>query len=187
MEVEKLKADVPVTIFRPSVVVGDSRTGETAKYDGIYYLIQYLKKAPGILRLVNVGNKDVRLNLVPVDFVVDGIAALASDEKALGKTIALADPEPLTTKELFDVIAENLTGKRSAIGPPPVIVEKFLMLPISPPVTGLPHSAVPYFFVSQTYDTSIADELLNEHQITCPNFRDYAANLLKFVKKHPQL
>lgn len=187
MEVEKLKADVPVTIFRPSVVVGDSRTGETAKYDGIYYLIQYLKKAPGILRLVNVGNKDVRLNLVPVDFVVDGIAALASDEKALGKTIALADPEPLTTKELFDVIAENLTGKRSAIGPPPVIVEKFLMLPISPPVTGLPHSAVPYFFVSQTYNTSIADELLKEHQITCPNFRDYAANLLKFVKKHPQL
>lgn len=187
MEVEKLKADVPVTIFRPSVVVGDSRTGETAKYDGIYYLIQYLKKAPGILRLVNVGNKDVRLNLVPVDFVVDCIAALASDEKALGKTIALADPEPLTTKELFDVIAENLTGKRSAIGPPPVIVEKFLMLPISPPVTGLPHSAVPYFFVSQTYDTNIANELLKEHQITCPNFRDYAANLLKFVKKHPQL
>jgi thioester reductase-like protein len=38
VEVEKLKADFPVTIYRPSVVVGDSRTGETAKYDGIYYV-----------------------------------------------------------------------------------------------------------------------------------------------------
>src|SRR6188508_3003139 len=38
MEVERLKKDLPVTIFRPSVVVGDSKTGETAKYDGIYYL-----------------------------------------------------------------------------------------------------------------------------------------------------
>lgn len=187
MEVEKFKADLPVTIFRPSVVVGDSRTGETVKYDGIYYLIQYLKKAPGILRLVNVGNKHVTLNLVPVDFVVDGIAKLAFDEKALRKTIALADPNPLTTEELFDVIAENLTGKRSVIGPPPVIVEKFLLSPISPPLTGLPHSGVPYFFLSQTYDTSIADQLLKDHQINCPSFRDYAANLLKFVEKHPRL
>ncbi len=187
IEVEKLKDDLPVTIFRPSVVVGDSKTGETAKYDGIYYLIKYLQKAPALLRLVNVGNKDVRLNLVPVDFVVDGIAALAFDEKALGKTIALADPEPLTTEELFDVIAVDLTGKRSAMGPPPVLVEKFLMLPISPPVTGLPHSGVPYFFLSQTYDTSVADCLLKEHGMACPNFREYAANLLRFVKKHPQL
>jgi thioester reductase-like protein len=45
-EVEELKLELPVTIFRPSVVVGDSRTGETAKYDGIYYLIQYLRKWP---------------------------------------------------------------------------------------------------------------------------------------------
>ncbi|MEO7672804.1 MAG: SDR family oxidoreductase [Pyrinomonadaceae bacterium] len=187
MEVEKLKADLPVTIFRPSIVVGDSRTGETAKYDGIYYLIQYLKKAPGILRLVNVGNKHVRLNLVPVDFVVEGIAELAFDEKALGTTIALADPEPLTTEELFDVIAEKLAGKRSAIGPPPAIVQKSLMLPFSPTVTGLPHSAVPYFFISQTYDTSVADRLLTGHQIACPNFRDYAGNLLEFLAKHPQL
>lgn len=187
MDVERLKADMPVTIFRPSVVVGDSETGETAKYDGIYFLIKYLQKAPGLLRLVNVGNKDVRLNLVPVDFVVNATAALAFDEKALGKTIALADPEPLTTEELFDVIAEHLTGKRSVMGPPPVIVEKFLMSPISPPVTGLPHSGVPYFFLSQTYDTSVADTLLKAHGIACPNFREYAANLLKFVKKHPQL
>jgi thioester reductase-like protein len=187
MEVEKLKAELPVTIFRPSVVVGDSETGETAKYDGIYYLIKYLQKAPGLLRLVNVGNKDVKLNLVPVDFVVDAIAALAFDDQALGKTIAIADPNPLTTAELFDVIVEYLTGKRSAIAPPPVLVEKFLMLPISPPVTGLPHSGVPYFFLSQTYDTSIADALLREHSISCPDFRDYAGNLLKFVEKHPQL
>src|SRR5688500_3972923 len=122
MEVEKLKTDLPVTIIRPSVVVGDSRTGETVKYDGIYYLIQYLRKAPGILRLINVGNKDVRLNLVPVDFVVEGIAMLASDENAVGKTIALADPDPLTTAELFEVIAESLTKKRSLFIPPPALV-----------------------------------------------------------------
>lgn len=186
-EVERLKSELPVTIFRPSVVVGDSRTGETAKYDGIYYLIQYLRKAPGLLRFFNVGNRKVSLNLVPVDFVVEGIATLSRDERAVGTTIALADPSPLSTADLFDAIAESLVKKKSVITPPPAIVEKSLMLPFSPPLTGLPHHGVPYFFLAQTYDTSEATDLLAPHGIKCPNFRDYVRNLITFVEKHPRL
>jgi nucleoside-diphosphate-sugar epimerase len=187
MEVEKLKSELPVTIFRPSVVVGDSETGETSKYDGIYYLIRYLRKLPGLLRTINVGNKRVRLNLVPVDFVVDAIAALSQDEKTIGKTIALADPEPLTTGELFDLIAEKLTGKRSLLHPPEKLVEFSLNTSVSPPITGLPRHGVPYFFISQTYDTSVADELLAPHGLKCPRFGDYVGNLIDFVEKHPKL
>jgi nucleoside-diphosphate-sugar epimerase len=187
MEVEKLKKDLPVTIFRPSVVVGDSGSGETAKYDGIYYLILYLRKAPFLLRAVNVGNKQVKLNLVPVDFVVNAIAELSADEKANGKTIALADPDPLTTAELFDAIAYEMTGRRSEFAPPARLVEWFLSLPVSPPITGLPIHGVPYFFISQTYDTATADELLASHDVKCPNFKTYVANLLKFVDENPQL
>jgi nucleoside-diphosphate-sugar epimerase len=188
MEVEALKSEVPqTTIFRPSVVVGDSETGETASYNGIYYLIQYLRKAPSLLRFINVGNKHVKLNLVPVDFVVEGIAALAKDENAVGKTVALADPNPLTTAELFEAIAEALTGKKSVFTPPPKLVEVSLSLPVSPPLTGLPLAGVPYFFISQTYDTTVADSLLAQHNIACPNFRSYVKNLLKFVEKNPKL
>ncbi|MEP6703926.1 MAG: SDR family oxidoreductase [Acidobacteriota bacterium] len=187
LEVEKLKAELPVTIFRPSVVVGDSQTGETTKYDGIYYLIQYLRKAPGLLRLINVGNKNVRLNLVPVDFVVEGIAALSADPDTVGKTVALADPAPLTTAELFDAIAESLSKKRSVFTPPPAIVETSLMMSFSPALSGLPHSAVPYFFIAQTYDTQQAGEFLAVHGVHCPNFLDYIANLIGFLEKHPSL
>jgi thioester reductase-like protein len=186
-EVEKLKDEIPTTVFRPSVVVGDSKTGETAKYDGIYYLINYLRMFPRLFRFVNVGNKNVKLNLVPVDFVVEAIAALAKDEKAVGKTIALADPNPLTTEEIFDAIAEAMTKRKSIVKPPPGLVEKTLMLPFSPAMSGLPHSGVPYFFVPQTYDTSIADELLASHNIACPNFNSYVKNLIRFVEKHPNL
>ncbi|MGD9588425.1 MAG: SDR family oxidoreductase [Pyrinomonadaceae bacterium] len=186
-EVEKFKAERPTTIFRPSVVVGDSQTGETAKYDGIYYLIQYLRKAPSLLRLVNVGNERVRLNLVPVDFVAEAIAALAFDERAAGKTLAIADPEPLTTRELFDSIAEGLAGRGSLITPPAKLVEWFLSKPFSPPITGLPLSGVPYFFIDQTYDMGVAAQLLREHGIECPGFRTYVKNLLRFVEEHPKL
>ena len=186
-EVEKLKNEFPVTIFRPSVVVGDSQTGETAKYDGIYYLIHYLRKAPYLLRAINVGNRQVKLNLVPVDFVVNAIAELSMDENAKGKTIAIADPEPLTTAELFDAIAEEMTGRRSEFAPSPRLVEWFLLKPFSPPVTGLPAYAVPYFFLEQTYDTSTAVPLLEAHGLKCPRFPDYVPNLLKFVNEYPRL
>lgn len=187
MEVERLKSKVPTTIYRPSVVVGDSRSGETAKYDGIYSLINYLRKAPNLLRFVNVGNSAVKLNLVPVDFVVESIAALSTDDRANGKTVALADPNPLTTEELFDAISEALTNKKSVVKPPPQLVEKSLMLPFSPIISGLPFPSVPYFFVPQTYDTRVADELLSAHGIFCPPFASYVGNLLKFVEEHPKL
>lgn len=187
LEVERLKPTMPVTIYRPSVVVGDSDTGETAKYDGIYSLIKYLRKAPSILRLVNVGNDKVRLNLVPVDFVVDSIAALSRDERAIGKTIAIADPAPFTTEQLFDLIAKDMTGRKSEFKLPVRVAEWFLNLGISPPMTGLPHHSVPYFFVSQIYDTSVANDLLAPHGIECPRFDRYVGNLLDFVDEFPEL
>ncbi|MCW5961207.1 MAG: SDR family oxidoreductase [Pyrinomonadaceae bacterium] len=187
LEVEKLKDKLPVTIFRPSVVCGDSNTGETAKYDGIYYVIKYLLRAPKLFRLVNVGNDKVRLNLVPVDFVVNALAALSKDEAAVGKTVALADPAPFSTKEICDSIAEAITGKRSIYTPPPKWIETFLKSPISPALTGLPHSGVPYFFIPQTYDTSISEQLLANHGIKCPRFTDYCRNLVKFVIANPRL
>jgi len=187
IEVEKLKKEVPTTIFRPSVVVGDSKTGETAKYDGIYYLIHYYRIFPSLLRIFNVGNKKVRLNLVPVDFVVDAMYALSKDEASIGKTLALADPNPLTTKEICDVIVKAITGKNTLITPPEALVKWTLNLPFSPAITGLPHAGVPYFFISQTYDTSIASSFLAKHGISCPRFSDYIKNLVDFVEKKPKL
>lgn len=187
LSVEKLKGEIPVTIFRPSVVVGDSRTGETAKYDGIYYLIHYLRKAPGLLRVLNVGNRDVRLNLVPVDFVVEAIAAVSNDEAAVGKTLALADPRPLVTADIFNAISKQLSGKPGGFLVPPKLTETTLMLPFSPAITGLPHSGVPYFFLPQTYDTAVASDLLRQHNIECPPFDQYLPKLLEFVSRHPQL
>jgi len=187
LEVEALKARLPVTIHRPSVVCGDSKTGETAKYDGIYYLIQYLRLQPDLLSLINIGNHKVRLNLVPVDFVVEGIAALADDEAAIGATVQLADPHPLTTYELFEAIARVLAGRGSRIKAPPPLVRSTLRLPFSPRLTGMPHAAVPYFFLDQTYDTTGAQSLLEPQGVRCPPFPSYIDALINFVARHPKL
>lgn len=187
LEVEALKSELPVTIHRPAVVCGDSLTGETAKYDGVYYLINYLRMWPGALSLSNIGNREVHLNVVPVDFVVEALAALAADVRAVGATVQLADPAPLTTRELFDVIARNLAGRQSLFTIPAPIVHTTLRLPLSEKVSRLPRIGVPYFFLKQTYDTARARELLDPHGVLCPRFPDYVPALLEFVERHPKL
>lgn len=184
-EVESLKSELPITIHRPAVVCGDSRTGETAKYDGIYYLIRYLLKWPSVLSAINIGNNEVTLNLVPVDFVVEAMAALAYHPDSIGKTVQLADPRPLTTRELFDTIAHSLDGKGSRVTLPASLVETSLMLPLSPKITDLPHSAVPYFFLKQTYDTAVASQLLQPHGISCPPFESYVETITRYAAAHP--
>lgn len=187
LEVERLKSELPVTIHRPAVVVGDSRSGETAKYDGIYYLIHYLLKWPAVLSTFNIGNSDVALNLVPVDFVVEGMSALARDSAAIGKTIQLADPEPLSTRQLFDSISRCIVGRESRITLPAALVHTSLMLPLAPKVTDLPHSAVPYFFLKQTYDAAQAGALLKPQGISCPPFESYVQTIIDYAVRHPTL
>ena len=187
LEVDSLKTELPVTIHRPAVVCGDSRTGETGKYDGVYYLINYLLRWTTALSFFNIGNHDVCLNLVPVDFVIEALATLAYDDVAIGKTLQLADPNPLTTNQLFNAIAKSINGRRSRITIPPSWVKFFLMLPPSPKITGLPHHGVPYFFVKQTYDSSQAQKLLEPHHIQCPPFDSYVDKIVDYAARHPVL
>jgi thioester reductase-like protein len=187
LAVAALMSELPVTIHRPAVVCGDSRTGETAKYDGIYYLIQYLLKWPAVLSVFNIGNSDVALNLVPVDFVVEAMSTLARDPLAIGKTLQIADPEPLSTRQLFNTIARCIAGRESRLTLPAALVHTSLMLPLAPKLTGLPHSAVPYFFLKQTYDTAQATSLLKPHGISCPPFASYVEAIVDYVVRHPKL
>lgn len=187
LEVDALKPDLPVTIHRPAVVCGDSRTGETVKYDGVYYLIRYLLRAPRLLTPFNIGNRKVSLNLVPVDLVVEGMVALAGDGRAVGRTVHLADSEPLTTYELFNEIARAISGHGSRLTIPAPLVEFSLSLPPSPMITGLPHHGVPYFFLDQTYDTKEARDLLDPHGIRFPPFSSYVKTIVDFAARHPTL
>jgi thioester reductase-like protein len=185
--VEAMKPEMPVTIHRPAVVCGDSRTGETAKYDGIYYLIHYLRRWPSGLTLLNIGNREVCLNLVPIDFLIQAMVTLAKDDRAIGATVQLADPAPLTTHQLFAEISKAIGGRDSFATVPAGIVYPTLMLPLAPTITGLPHSAVPYFFLEQIYDTTRAREFLDPRGIHCPRFPDYVEALVNFVAAHPTL
>src|SRR5256885_7810910 len=88
---------VPVTIYRPAIVVGDSQTGDTQKFDGPYYMLRTISRADRWGRpMVQFGRANAAFNVVPVDYVVAAIVAAAGGPNSVGETLHLVDPEPLS-------------------------------------------------------------------------------------------
>ena len=114
VEVQKrMREGLPVSIYRPAVVVGDSRTGMTQKYDGPYSIIRFLLRQPRIAVLPTVGNpSQAEVNVVPRDFVVEAITFLSGMPGSKNRVYHLADPKPLTVEQMTRELA-RATGTQS--------------------------------------------------------------------------
>jgi thioester reductase-like protein len=183
-EVEVARSKVPCTVYRPGVVVGDSRTGETAKFDGPYFVLRAMEKmpSPGVFFRIGLGFGTV--NLVPVDFVVEAMAALSAAPGSLGKTYHLCDPHPHSPGELAEMFAEAI-GKSFAYLPVPMAVAKAFFAP--KPVQrffGMPVQALDYFDDPVRHDTTQATQDLGGLGIECPRLTDYLPRLVAFYRTH---
>ncbi len=183
-EVEVVRSKVPCTVYRPGVVVGDSKTGETAKFDGPYFVLRMMEKmpSPGVFFRVGLGFGTV--NVVPVDFVIESMAALAASPGSLGKTYHLCDPRPHSPVELSLMFAAAL-GKSFAFVPVPMSVARAFFAP--KPVQrffGMPVQALDYFDDPVRHDTTEATKDLAALGIQCPRLEDYLPKLVSFYRAH---
>ncbi len=189
VEVRRRMARIPATVYRPSVVVGDSATGATQKFDGPYFVMQWLMRQPKIAVLPVVGRPSrYYFNVVPRDFVIEAMTYLSGLKTNAGRTYALADPRPLTVDETIDVIAEA-TGRTVLRVPLPKTIAKGALryFPGMYRLMRIPPAAVDYFVHPTTYDTSHATSDLAGAGISAPALRDYAPNLVAFAKAHPEI
>src|SRR5580704_12049914 len=91
---ERMKKGLSATIYRPSIVVGDSKTGETQKYDGPYGALRWVLRAKKTAMMVTVGDPErVHVNLVPRDFVVAAISRLSGLDVSGSRVYQLCDPQ----------------------------------------------------------------------------------------------
>jgi thioester reductase-like protein len=183
------RAGMSVTIYRPAVVVGDSATGETQKYDGPYYVIQWLLRQPRLALMPVVGDPRATVfNVVPRDFVVDALAHLSGRADTVGGTYALADPDPPTVDEMLVTLA-RATGRHVLRVP---LTRKLARgsidhVPGVHRLMRIPAPAVDYFVHPTRYDTADAQAALAGSGIHVPRFADYAERLVRFVREHPEV
>jgi nucleoside-diphosphate-sugar epimerase len=189
VEVRKRMSAIPTTVYRPSVVVGDSHTGATQKFDGPYFVMQWLMRQPRIAVLPVIGRPSrYTFNVVPRDFIIRALEHLTGLKDNVGRTYALADPSPLTVDATIDTIGEA-TGRKVLRIPLTKMIAKGSLqyVPGVYRLMRIPPAAVDYFVHPTTYDTTNATRDLAAAGIIAPRFRDYAPRLVEFVRAHPEI
>ncbi|HET9754593.1 MAG TPA: SDR family oxidoreductase, partial [Myxococcales bacterium] len=190
VEVQRaMREGLPATIYRPAVVVGDSKTGATQKFDGPYFVIQWLLRQPQSLAVLPVvGDLTSEFNVVPRDFVVSAIAWLSGRPETLGGVYQLADPHPLTVAALIQEL-ERTTGRRVLRVPLPLELAKWAIrhVPGVACTLRIPASALDYFVHPTRYATGNAHAALAGSGIRCPPFSEYGDALVGFAREHPEV
>lgn len=180
--------DLPATVYRPAIAVGDSTTGETQKYDGPYYLLDLVRRQPRVAFVPRIGDpRATTLNLVPRDYVVDAIDALSGMADTVGDTYQLCDPNPPTIAGLYRAFG-RATGRRIVSVPTPARVAKAACeLPIVGDALRLEPETVPYLTHPTEYAEGATRAALSGTGIEPPAFESYVDTLAAYIRAHPEV
>lgn len=173
---------IPVTILRPSNIVGDSVTGEIDRLEGPYLLVVLMQNAPVDFRMPIPGRADTPLNLVPLDYVVDAGCAIADMPASLGRTFHLVDPRPFTARRVFDLIAQAVgrPGPRGFL--PAYVATSLLRVPGLERFAQAPRAFLEQLATEVVYDDRSTRELLQGTGIECPSFDTYVQRMAEQAK-----
>ncbi|MCI2260940.1 SDR family oxidoreductase [Xanthomonas indica] len=188
-------------IYRPAMVVGDSRTGAIDKIDGPYYFFPLIKKLRQLLPpwAPMLGIEGGRINLVPVDFVADAMDHIAHKPKLDGHTFHLTDPEPLRVGEVLNVFCRAGHAPEMTLR---VDARMFAFVPSSiraavgslPPIrrfTGMllrdfriPREVLKFITYPTRFDSRETERALKGSGIAVPRLEDYAWRLWDHWERH---
>jgi thioester reductase-like protein len=176
-------SEVPIAVVRPATIIGDSLTGEIDRFDGPYLLILLIVTTPAEIAVPLPGRGDTPLNVVPIDFVVRASRALGRHPRSPGRTFHLVDPNPLTAKRVFDLVARasDRPAPRGFI--PTNLTKALLRTPGLERFAKSPRAFVDRLATRVRFDARNADEILAESRITCPPFESYVDKIVDYVRE----
>jgi len=192
---------MPWTVYRPAMVVGDSTTGEMDKIDGPYYFFKLIQRMRQLLPpwMPAVGLEGGRVNIVPVDFVVNAINVISHQPSIGKKCFHLVDPVGYRVGDVLDIFSRaahaprmNLFVNAALLGFIPKGVKKSLMA-IAPvrrvrnavlKDLGLPEDMLTFVNYPTRFDCRETLAALKGSGVQCPNLKDYAWRLWDYWERH---
>ncbi|HKQ12662.1 MAG TPA: SDR family oxidoreductase [Steroidobacteraceae bacterium] len=192
---------VPWRIYRPGMIVGDSRSGHITKVDGPYYFFKALQ----ILRrnvpawLPTIGLEGGYVNLVPVDYVAAAMVHLSRAKDQDGRCFHLTDPQPRHAGEVLNLFAR--AGHAPAMG---LRLDSELLRFVPQAVSGalrhlgplhavgdelladlqVPRSVLQFLDMPTLFDSTRAQTLLQASDIRLPRLEEYAWRVWDYWERH---
>ncbi len=205
-KIVRRECKVPWTVYRPAMVVGDSRTGEMDKVDGPYYFFKLIQRMRQLLPpwMPSIGLEGGRINIVPVDFVVAALDHISHQGGTRGadlnkKCFHLVDPQGYRVGDVLDIFSKaahapkmNLFVNAALLGFIPKSVKKGMMA--LAPVRrvrnavmkdlGLPEDIFTFINYPTRFDCRDTLAALKGSGIECPRLPDYAWRLWDYWERH---
>src|SRR5918995_5128802 len=191
----------PWRVYRPGIVVGDSRTGEMDKVDGPYYFFKLIRRlrnsVPQWMPLIGVEGREI--NLLPVDFVARAMDHIAHLDGLDGQAFHLTDPTPRTAGEVIDIFARAAHAPQSVGRIPPVAIDAVSPVAHAALATfpglnlltdtllaefGIPRSVLTYVNYPTRFDSRRAQRALAGTGIEVPPLEAYADRLWDYWERH---
>jgi NAD(P)-dependent dehydrogenase (short-subunit alcohol dehydrogenase family) len=199
-KVVREECTIPWRVYRPGMVVGHTKTGEIDKIDGPYYFFKMLQKIRGVLPqwMPTIGIEGGRLNIVPVDFIVDALDHISHAEGEDQKCFHLTDPDPYKVGEILNIFAKaghapTMTMRidsRMFGFIPPMIRNGLKSLPPVKRITGavlndfgIPKSALEFLSYPTRFDSRETERVLKGTGIEVPRLTDYAPAIWDFWER----
>ncbi|MBI2396527.1 MAG: SDR family oxidoreductase [Xanthomonadales bacterium] len=194
-------AKIPYRIYRPAIVIGHSQTGEIDKIDGPYYFFRLIKRMREWLPawMPTVGIEGARVNVVPVDYVVNAMDHIAHKAGLDGHCFQLVDPEPMRVGELLNTFARaahapemtmRLDARMFAVIPPMVRGAVANLPPVKRFTNsllkdlGIPREALKYVNQPTRYDNRETERALRGSKIKLAPLDSYAWRLWDYWERH---
>ncbi len=184
LTVREAMADVPISIHRPSIVVGDSRTGEIDRFNGPYYLGILLVTSPLSVPLPLPGDGVAPLNVVPADFVVDAMLRLGDDPRSEARTFHLVDPNPMSSRRVYELIAKKAGKRLPQVTLSYRLTERVMRIPGLERFIRQQRQAVEYVNHLAIFNSHNTLELLDGTGVRCPPLSSYLDRLIEYVRSH---
>ena len=200
-KVVRAEKTMPWRIYRPGMVVGDSRTGEMDKVDGPYYFFDSIRRisktVPSWVPAIMV--KGGELNIVPVDFVVNSLDYLAHLPRHDRETFHLTEPEGTSVGELIQLLLKTAHGPKTLIWDNGVVknlgkaipVNQLLKLGTDNVLTkqlmkqlGVPADLLKFVSYPTHFDSTRTASLLVKGGISCPAPEEYFDAIWSYWEQH---
>ncbi len=195
------RSSVPWRVYRPAIVVGDSRTGEMDKIDGPYYFFGVIRRLGNALPswLPLVAPEIGEVNMVPVDYVADAMVEIAHQPGLDGRAFHLADPEMIGVTEALNQFARAAGAPQVAVrldqrltGALPVgqALGSLTSLPGAHAIReavledfGIPDQVIEHAGFTCSFDTAESEHALAGTGISVPPLTDYAPVLWDYWER----
>lgn len=184
VEIRQAMSEFPITVFRPSIIVGDSQTGEIDRFAGPYYMMVAIVNSSMDIPVPIPHRGYAPLNLVPVDYVLDAAHHIADDPRSIGKTFHLVDPNPLSARSVYELVAKIAGHPSPTSLPGGALTEKLLKIPGLEKVFRSYRQALEQVNHVVIYNAINTQQLLEGTRITCPPFTSYADKLVAYIQEY---